>query len=247
MGFSTYNCHIPRCQHIKTNGVQCGSPALRRRKFCYFHNRWRATHLDLNRAGSLHFTTHVELPVLEDADSIQVALMQVLRLILCRQLDSKTGGLMLYGLQTASLNLRHLDVEHRRKTNVVVEPRRVKENGLGDQAWSPADFEQEESDQQDFVQEEEDCAEEEEPEAQPEQEESIPTTHVARTPSSARDTPDDARERSENSITNPNREEEYSEQDIQTALEGAQQGRWQDLKTVFELAGIFPPAESASQ
>lgn len=244
MGFSTYDCHIPRCQHIKTNGVQCGSPALRRRKFCYFHNRWRATHLDLNRAGSLHFTTHVELPVLEDADSIQVALMQVLRLILCRQLDTKTGGLMLYGLQTASLNLRHLDVEHRRKTNVVVEPRRVKENGLGDEAWSPQDFAQEDSDQEeDFDQQEEACAEEDQ-EAQPGQEES--TTHVARTPSSARNT-DDARKRSENSIPNSNRHEEYSEQDLQTALEGAQQGRWQDLKTVFELAGIFPPRESASQ
>ena len=154
MSFSQFGNHIPRCQHIKTNGTQCGSPALRRRRFCYFHNRWRATHLDLNRVGALRLTTQVELPVLEDADSIQVALMQVMRLILCRQLDHKTGGLLLYGLQTASLNLRHADFEHRRKTSVVIEPRRVRENGLGDDAWSPKDF-AEESVEEDIGEEEE--------------------------------------------------------------------------------------------
>jgi hypothetical protein len=50
---------------------------------------------------------------------------------------------MLYGLQTASINLRHADFEHRRKTNVVIDPSSVRENGLGDQAWSPEDFEPE--------------------------------------------------------------------------------------------------------
>src|SRR5258706_10620176 len=27
--FMFYDVHIPRCAHIKTNGTQCGSPALR--------------------------------------------------------------------------------------------------------------------------------------------------------------------------------------------------------------------------
>ncbi len=139
MSFSRYG-NVPRCQHIKTNGTQCGSPALRRRRFCYFHNRWRATHLDLNNAGALRVTTAVELPVLEDANSIQVALMQVMRLILCRQLDSKTGGLMLYGLQTASSNLSRIDFEHRRKTNIVIDPRNVSANLLGEEAWYAEDF-----------------------------------------------------------------------------------------------------------
>jgi hypothetical protein len=26
------------CEHIKRDGKRCGSPALRRRRFCYFHN-----------------------------------------------------------------------------------------------------------------------------------------------------------------------------------------------------------------
>jgi hypothetical protein len=29
---------VPRCQHVKVNGTQCGSPALRRRRHCYFHD-----------------------------------------------------------------------------------------------------------------------------------------------------------------------------------------------------------------
>jgi hypothetical protein len=32
---------VPRCQHIKVNGTQCGSPALHRRHHCFFHNRMR--------------------------------------------------------------------------------------------------------------------------------------------------------------------------------------------------------------
>src|SRR5208282_270867 len=30
---------VPPCQHIKKDGSQCGSPALRNRPFCYHHNR----------------------------------------------------------------------------------------------------------------------------------------------------------------------------------------------------------------
>ena len=29
----------PRCQHIKTNGTQCGSPALKDNQFCYYHQQ----------------------------------------------------------------------------------------------------------------------------------------------------------------------------------------------------------------
>ena len=48
----------------------------------------------------------LDLPVLEDANSIQVALMQVMRLLVSAQIDHKTASLLLYALQTASSNLR---------------------------------------------------------------------------------------------------------------------------------------------
>ena len=134
MAFSEFSGYIPRCQHIKTNGIQCGCPALHRKRFCYFHNRWRAASINLKRAA--RSAGMLELPVLEDANSIQVALMQVMRLILTRQLDHKTAGLILYALQTASTNLRQVDFDPRHKTDVVIDPRSVAETSVGEDAWA---------------------------------------------------------------------------------------------------------------
>jgi hypothetical protein len=133
-----YSVHIPRCTHIKTNGTQCGSPALRGRRFCYFHKNWREQRVQLNAKHSA--CASITLPVLEDADSIQVALMQVLRLILAGQVDPKMAGLLLYGLQTASLNLRSMRLDPVIKTDVVVNPEWVRQTGVGDQAWCEEDF-----------------------------------------------------------------------------------------------------------
>ena len=47
-----------------------GSPALRNGEYCYFHFRWRMTHVDLSQSAH-HVTSMFDLPVLEDANSIQ--------------------------------------------------------------------------------------------------------------------------------------------------------------------------------
>jgi hypothetical protein len=98
------------------------------------------------------------MPVLEDADSIQVALMQVIRLILAGQLDPKIAGLLLYALQTASLNLRHMKLEPVRPENVVIDQSLVSQNGVGDDPWDARDFEEDEDDEE----EDEDGEEEDE-------------------------------------------------------------------------------------
>jgi len=136
-----YDVHIPRCAHIKTNGTQCGSPALRERRYCFFHKKWQGQHIALNAPASspLGFT----MPVLEDADSVQVALMQVMRLILAGQLDSKAAGLLLYALQTASLNLRRMTLAPFRRETVVIDPRTVADNGLEQDPWSKEQFKRE--------------------------------------------------------------------------------------------------------
>src|SRR5947199_9570501 len=61
----------------------CGSPALRNGEYCYFHRRWRMTTVDLSHSAH-HVTTEFVLPVLEDADSIQITLGQIMRMIVCR-------------------------------------------------------------------------------------------------------------------------------------------------------------------
>ena len=37
-----------RCQHLKINGTQCGSPALRRNRFCFFHKRHHQERIQLH-------------------------------------------------------------------------------------------------------------------------------------------------------------------------------------------------------
>jgi hypothetical protein len=133
-----------RCQHLKVNGTQCGSPALRRNRFCYFHklHHEESIELNLDRLKSARRSRRVaiELPVLEDANSIQVSLMQIMRLIIAGQIDGKTAGLLLYALQTASAILPRLRFDpfiH----DVVLDPKTVNETPLSAHIWEDSDFE----------------------------------------------------------------------------------------------------------
>ncbi len=102
------------CEHVKTNGRFCGSPAMRGRNYCFFHLNHIGQQLRLQRYESFGLRAPaIELPLLEDAASIQTALMQVTDALLKGKLDHKTAGLVLYSLQTASSNLRNMqkDVE----------------------------------------------------------------------------------------------------------------------------------------
>src|SRR5579863_3188390 len=139
---SSYPNSIPRCEHIKVNGTQCGSPALRRNHFCYFHKRWHETRIVLNANRARRGRAALDLPVLEDANSIQVSLMQVMRLVLSGEVDPKTAGLLLYSLQTASSNLSRINFEPI-ETRVVIDPRTVSQTPLGEDPWCAEDFEEE--------------------------------------------------------------------------------------------------------
>ena len=131
-----------RCQHLKINGTQCGSPALRRNRFCFFHKRYQNEQIKLNTERKRHAATFV-LPVLEDANSVQVALMQVMRLLVSQQIDHKTASLLLYALQTASTNLRMTKFDPNRK-EVVLDPRDAANTAFDSHLWDDDDFEDEE-------------------------------------------------------------------------------------------------------
>jgi hypothetical protein len=148
---------IPRCNHVRVNGVQCNSPAMARKRFCYFHQQWRQAAAPKSgsrgkRASgdaglgpgsdeSLQLAA-LALPPLEDANSIQMALMQVIRLIVTRQIDGKLAGLLLYALQTATSNLKQLTLEPDWK-KVVVNPAAVRYSPLDRSGESVQDLAQE--------------------------------------------------------------------------------------------------------
>ncbi len=134
---SLYPESIARCQHLKVNGTQCGSPALRKQRFCYFHKDWRQKRLQIN-VNIRREQGAVTLPVLEDANSIQVALMQVMRLLLTAQIEHRTAGLLLYALQTASANLARTTFEPELPTRVVIDRAAVARRPIGATAWTIA-------------------------------------------------------------------------------------------------------------
>src|ERR1700716_3909773 len=140
-----------RCQHIKVNGTQCGCPALRRNKLCYFHKRHHEERIVFNadraREARRRSTT-IELPVLEDANSIQVSLMQIMRLVAAGRIELKAAGLLLYALQTASANLSRTTFEPYMH-NVVLDPRAVDQTPLGASIWDDSDFRTADDDEND--------------------------------------------------------------------------------------------------
>jgi hypothetical protein len=91
----------------------------------------------------------IVLPVLEDANSIQVTLMQIMRLVIAGQVDSKIAGILLYALQTATANLPRMRLEPYMKT-MVLDPKRVGETALEGNIWDNSDFYTEENETEDM-------------------------------------------------------------------------------------------------
>lgn len=99
-----------RCHHVKTNGVRCGSPALRDEIYCYFHRIWRHQpdcHPHRPDPNGALF----ELPLLEDANGIQLAIQQVLQALVSNKIDVRRAYTLLFGLQTAASNIKRVDFQ----------------------------------------------------------------------------------------------------------------------------------------
>ena len=124
---------LRRCQHIKVNGTQCGSPAMRDRTYCYFHMRWHRKGRQVN--AFLKEQGILVLPSLEDANSIQVGLAKIMRQLLTKMIDHRTAALLLYASQIASANLKHTSFEPD-PTLVIVDQESVTHPPLGAAACS---------------------------------------------------------------------------------------------------------------
>jgi hypothetical protein len=130
----SYPVSIRRCQHIKVNGTQCGSPALRNESHCHFHNLWFQKQLDVNKYVPERLA--ITLPTLEDANSIQVGLAEVMRSLIHNLIDHRTAALLLHALRTASVNIKHASFEPELPTLVVIDRECVERRPIGATAWS---------------------------------------------------------------------------------------------------------------
>ena len=137
-----------RCQHLKINGTQCGSPALRRNRFCFFHKRFQDEQIKLSADRARRGVATFVLPVLEDANSIQIALMEVMRLLLSHQIEHKTAQPPpLRPYKPPSTNLRMTNFKpfiH----EVVLDPRTVNDTPLDSNLWEDEDFEEEKEEEE---------------------------------------------------------------------------------------------------
>jgi hypothetical protein len=133
---ASYPIEIRRCRHVKTNGTQCGSPALKGKELCYYHDHNRPQPVELYMDGERYCDSQIVPPVFEDAHSIQTVIRQVVQLMLTRRIERKDAGLLLYALQIASGNLKTMRAEKAKPTQVVVEPDKAAETPLGMTPWS---------------------------------------------------------------------------------------------------------------
>jgi len=86
------------CTHIKVTGVRCGSPALKGEPFCYFHqNAIRSVRRP--KYSRLH-----PIALIEDEESIQYALMEVINALMKNTIDLKRATLILRALHIAVKN-----------------------------------------------------------------------------------------------------------------------------------------------
>jgi hypothetical protein len=131
---SSYPPSIRRCQHVKVNGTQCGSPAVREHNYCYFHVRWHRKGMQVNTYLREHKI--LTLSTLEDANSIQVGLAEVMRELKSEMIDHRTAGLLLYALQIASANVKFTSFEPEQPTQVVIDRECVAHRPIGASAWS---------------------------------------------------------------------------------------------------------------
>jgi hypothetical protein len=106
---------VPLCRHIKTNGLRCCGAALAESPFCYFHRRLHQRHVPYRfttvTRGYLLPGQHIELGPLEDPESVQLAISQVVNALATGALEPKRAACLLYGLQLASSNARNLELQ----------------------------------------------------------------------------------------------------------------------------------------
>ncbi len=88
---------IQECGYIKTDGAKCGSPALRGKSHCYYHNPARAS---ARRAARARF--FLELPLLEHPGAVQAAVREIRQVLGENNVFFRPAMRLLYALQFAT-------------------------------------------------------------------------------------------------------------------------------------------------
>jgi len=88
------------CKMRTATGDPCRSHALKGEEFCHYHKLMGQTPVDPDASFS-----HIYLPRLDSAASIQAAISEVCELMLHRRIEPKEASALFYAMQVASQNL----------------------------------------------------------------------------------------------------------------------------------------------
>jgi len=97
------------CRHVKEDGAYCGSPALRERKYCYYHLMQRGRRLRRARALRDNVPYRLEIQSLDNLYAIRDAISDIAQALAAGQLESRTAGKLLYAIQQASTTNRRIE------------------------------------------------------------------------------------------------------------------------------------------
>jgi len=97
------------CRHVKEDGAYCGSPALRERKYCYYHLMQRGRRLRRARALRDNLPYRLEIQSLDNPYAIRDAVSDVAQALAAGQLDPRVAGKLLYAFQLASSANRRIE------------------------------------------------------------------------------------------------------------------------------------------
>ena len=96
----------PRCSHLKSNGKPCRAPAMGNRLFCVFHSR----------ALETQDNPRINVTVLEDRESLQLTVKQIMEQIVSGRIEPQNASLLLRAVQIANSTFKsRRDRERRRK------------------------------------------------------------------------------------------------------------------------------------
>ncbi len=103
------------CTHVHERGVYCGSPAVSGQRYCYQHLRQEGRRLRAARARLEHKLVPIDIPPLEDYESILVGLMEMTSAILEARVNRKDAGMVLYALSQARNNMTLMEQRNARE------------------------------------------------------------------------------------------------------------------------------------
>jgi hypothetical protein len=90
----------PRCTYIRITGHACKSPALKGKNFCYLHER-------VIRGVAMPIDSRIDpMFILENRESIQYAIMEIMDAVASGAMEHKTASLLLRALNIAERNSR---------------------------------------------------------------------------------------------------------------------------------------------